>query len=619
MTGSTLGTTENKGPKIFGDVNEANLEINNIYTRALLDTGSCVSILSKSFYDQHLSHIEIKPLDEILHIECADGNTLPYLGFIEVSITAIEGIPELTSVPCIFLVTPETNYSSQTPVLLGTNILNELKENCKIIHEQKYLQKGNLQTPWYLAFRAMTVREKELIRNKNRVAIVRCAEASKIVLGPNESKDIHGYTDREIDHQPTSAILQESEESSLPSYIDIAPSVINYDNTKNAEVVVNVTNLTTNSIVISPKSVLCEIQPVTIDEAVYDKIEDATAEQIFEDIQIDPHLSEEQKSKLEDLLKKHKDIFSKDETDIGHCDKIKHRIDLTNEVPFKQPHRRIPPSMIDEVRQHLEQLLASGIIRKSKSPWCSNVVLVRKKNGKLRMCVDYRMLNKRSVKDAYALPRIEEVFDVLHGATVFSTLDMKSGYHQVELEEEHKKRTAFTVGGLGFYEYCKMPFGLTNSPATYQRLMEECLGEYNMKICIIYLDDIIIVGRTFEEHLERLDIVLTRLKECNLKLSAEKCHFMQKKVSFLGHIVSEDGVETDPEKINKVKNWPVPANPDELRSFVSFAGYYRRYVKNFSVVAKPLTDLLPPTSAKKNKQKQKKTEWVWTAKEQTAF
>ena len=154
MTGSTLGATENKGPKLFGDVSEANLEINNICTRALLDTGSYVSILSKSSDDQHLSHIEIKPLDEILHIECADGNTLPYLGFIEVSITAIEGIPEHTSVPCIFLVTPETNYSSQTPVLLGTNILNELKETCKIIHRQKCLQKGNLQTPWYLAFRA---------------------------------------------------------------------------------------------------------------------------------------------------------------------------------------------------------------------------------------------------------------------------------------------------------------------------------------------------------------------------------------------------------------------------------------------------------------------------------
>ena len=222
---------------------------------------------------------------------------------------------------------------------------------------------------------------------------------------------------------------------------------------------------------------------------------------------------------------------------------------------------------------------------RKKSPWSSNLVPIRKKNGKLRVYVDYRMLNQRSVKDAYALPRTEEVFDILHGAKVFSTIDMKSGYHQVEMEEIHKERTVFTVGPLVFYEYCKMPFGLTNSPATYQRLMEECLGDYNMKICIIYLDDIIIFAKDFEEHLERLDLVLTRLKECSLKLSAEKCFFMQKSVHFLGHVVSDCGVETDPDKIEKVKNWPVPKNADELRSFVAFAGYYRRYVKDFSKLA----------------------------------
>jgi hypothetical protein len=204
-------------------------------------------------------------------------------------------------------------------------------------------------------------------------------------------------------------------------------------------------------------------------------------------------LNDQQKETLMELLQKHRSIFSTSDTDIGQCDKIKHRIDLLPgyETPFKQRHRRIPPMMIEEVRQHLDQLLASGIIRKSKSPWASNVVLVRKKNGKLRMCVDYRMLNDRSVKDAYALPRIEEVFDILKGSKYFSTIDMKAGYHQVEIEDSHKERTAFTVGSFGFFEYVKMPFGLSNSPATYQRLMEECLGDYNMTICVIYLDDLI--------------------------------------------------------------------------------------------------------------------------------
>ena len=300
------------------------------------------------------------------------------------------------------------------------------------------------------------------------------------------------------------------------------------------------------------------------------------------------------------------------------CNNIKHRIDLVNSVPFKQRHRRIPPAMLDEVRQHIEQLLSTGIIRPSKSPFSSNVVLVRKKSGKLRLCIDYRQLNERTVKDSYALPRMEEIFDSLHGAKYFSTIDMKSGYYQIEVEEAHKERTAFTVGMLGFYEYNKMPFGLTNSPATYQRLMEEILGDLNMKICLIYLDDLIIYSDTFEQHLERLDIVLNKLREANLKLAPEKCFFFKPKVSFLGHVVSGDGVETDPDKIAKVQKWPIPSNADELRSFLAFCSYYRKFIANFSKITKPLAELLPPTSHKKG-QKKPTVEWKWTDKEQQVF
>ena len=232
------------------------------------------------------------------------------------------------------------------------------------------------------------------------------------------------------------------------------------------------------------------------------------------------------------------------------------------------------------------------------------------------MCVDYRMLHKRSVKDAYALPRIEEVFDVLHGAKYFSTIDMKAGYHQVEIEDHHKERTAFTVGPLGFYEYIKMPFGLSNSPATYQRLMEEVLGDYNMTICVIYLDDLIIFSSSFEEHLRHLDMVLTRLREKNLKLSPEKCYFIQERVNFLGHIVSSQGIETDPAKIEKILNWPTPSNAKELRSFIAFAGYYHRFVKDFSKITRPLSELIPGTSKKKKKITK---EWVWKDEQQKVF
>ena len=165
------------------------------------------------------------------------------------------------------------------------------------------------------------------------------------------------------------------------------------------------------------------------------------------------------------------------------------------------------------------------------------------------------MLNKKPVKDSYALPRVERVFDVLNGSKYLSTIDMKSGYHQVTVEESHKCRTAFTVGPLGFFEYNKMPFSLSNSPATYQQLMQECLGGLNMKICVISLDDLIVFSDSFEKHLERSDIVLTKLQQCNLKLSPEKCSSLQERVNFLGHVVSQDGIETDPDKIDKIRNW----------------------------------------------------------------
>lgn len=165
-------------------------------------------------------------------------------------------------------------------------------------------------------------------------------------------------------------------------------------------------------------------------------------------------------------------------------------------------YRRIPPSMFHEVRNHLQQLLSAGIIRRSHSPYASNVVLVKKKTGELRLCIDFRELNQRTIKDSYSLPRIDGILDSLSGNKYFSILDMKSGYHQIEIDEKHKERTAFTVGPLGFYEYNRMAFRLANAPATYQRLMEQCLGELHLTVCFIYLVDIIIFSKTYEEHLD---------------------------------------------------------------------------------------------------------------------
>ena len=233
-----------------------------------------------------------------------------------------------------------------------------------------------------------------------------------------------------------------------------------------------------------------------------------------------------------------------------------------------------------------------GAIRKSFSPWASAVVLVRKKDGGLRLCIDLRKLNNRTIKDGYSLPRIDDTLDCLHGAKWFSTLDLKSGYWQVELEEEAKPLTAFTMDPLGFWECERMPFGLTNAPATFQRLMESCLGELNLSWCIIYLDDIIVFSQTPEEHLDRLQAVFDKLKAAGLKLKPSKCELFKKQINYLWHVVGQEGVSTDPDKIKAVIEWPRPTTATEVRSFLGFVSYYRRFIPNFSKVVKPLYTLL---------------------------
>ena len=281
----------------------------------------------------------------------------------------------------------------------------------------------------------------------------------------------------------------------------------------------------------------------------------------------------------------------------------------------------ILPSMLDEVRSHIQQLLASGIIRKSHSPWSSNIVLARRKDGRLRLCTDFRQLNARTMKDSYALPRVEEILDCLSGSQYFSVLDMKSGYYQAELEESHKERTAFTVGPSGFYEYNRLPFGLTNSPATYQLLMEDILGDYHLRICLIYLDDIIIFSRTYEEHVDRLRKVFERIHDAGLKLAPKQCKLFKEKVVYVGHTVSCKGIEPDPAKTETIRNWPTPKTPEDVLRFLGFAGYYRKFVKDFSKIAAPLTVLMPTTTKKKQGKRKQPSQkpWVWGDEQETAF
>ena len=328
--------------------------------------------------------------------------------------------------------------------------------------------------------------------------------------------------------------------------------------------------------------------------------------------------SESLQHEAKEMLKRNAKVFSKDDMDMGRTNLVKHHIKLTDPVPFKEAYRRIPPQMYDEVKAHIQEMLDLGAIRPSNSPWASAIVLVRKKDGRLRFCIDLRKLNNRTVKDAYSLPRIESILDSLGGAQVFSTLDLKAGYWQVEMTEECKAYTAFTCGPLGFYECDTMPFGATNAPATFQRLMHDCLGELNMNWCIVYLDDIIIFSDTKEEHLKRLEAVFQKLCAAGLKLKPSKCFFFKEEIEYLGHVVSGKGISTNPKKIEAVSKWPTPRTVYDVRSFLGFVGYYRRFIKNFSKITKPIREVITGLE-NQSKRAAKKTYIEWSDAADTAF
>lgn len=284
------------------------------------------------------------------------------------------------------------------------------------------------------------------------------------------------------------------------------------------------------------------------------------------------------------------EAFSKADMDVGECGIVKHVINLTDNKHVNLPYRKIPPHHIEEVRKLLQDMIDRGIIRKSFSPYASPLVLVRKKSGKLRPCVDYKEVNARTVPDAFPLPRIDDMLQSLKGSTLFSSLDLTHGYFQIMMDEMSIPFTAFRVP-WGLYEFLRVPQGMRNSPSTFARAMEAIFSDMNMMEILLYLDDILIFSDSFEDHLGRIQRVLERLVENNLKVSPKKCHWLRERVTYLGYTISNQGISTDPDKVKVIVEWPLPQKCEQLASFMGLAGFYRRFIKNFSAVAKPLQEL----------------------------
>ncbi|GJT02447.1 putative reverse transcriptase domain-containing protein [Tanacetum coccineum] len=287
---------------------------------------------------------------------------------------------------------------------------------------------------------------------------------------------------------------------------------------------------------------------------------------------------------------------------------VEFQIDLIpGAAPVARAPYRLAPSEMQELSNQLQELADRGFIRPSTSPWGAPVLFVKKKDGSFRMCIDYRELNKLTVKNRYPLPRIDDLFDQLQGSSTYSKIDLRSGYHQLRVRDEDIPKTAFRTR-YGHYEFQVMPFGLTNAPAVFMDLMNRVCKPYLDKFVIVFIDDILIYSRNKEEHADHLRIILELLKKEKLYAKFSKCDFWISIVQFLGHVIDSQGIHVDPAKIEAVKNWASPTTPTEIRQFLGLAGYYRRFIEGFSKIAKPLTELT-----------QKNKKYIWGEDQESAF
>ena len=394
---------------------------------------------------------------------------------------------------------------------------------------------------------------------------------------------------------------------------------------ENGKVLVRVANPTSKRITVPKSVIIAQCEPIVERKANPTQqtatamtatsnmgpvqIDAGTRKRLFKETELDMgvNLSKEQKERMMKLLDEFEGIMSKHESDTGLTELVEHNIDTGDATPIHQPPYRISFAERAKVQEMVHEYVDAGFIQESDSPWSCPIVLVRKKDGTLRFCCDWRRLNAVTRKDAMPLPRIDDMIDRLAKAKYFTKLDFTSGYYQVKLAEQAREKTAFVTPD-GHYEWLVMGMGLTNAPATFQRLMYRVLGGLLWTNSMAYLDDIVVFSPTFEQHITDLTEVFDRIAKAKLKIKPPNCSFAKSGISYLGFIISPKGVECDPANTEKVANFCEPRNRKDVRSFLGLTSYYRKFIRNYAFIAKPLYHLTKDD-----------TEFSWGEAQQIAF
>ena len=571
----------------IGDRPEVTIKLGGIPVKCLADTGAQVSTITESFYDSHFSGV-LQDVSSYIKISAGNGSDIPFVGYFEPDINILG-----TTFKAGVLVVKDPvgeieKRKKEVPGVVGSNISHLLKQTG-----------GNACSAPGFWKKALELYSEEA-HSFSGGTVKLCdhtvipARSVRQVQGTVQSKPLEGVCHHVMIER------HDAYARNLPVGVVVGRSLVSLDETR--QVPVQIANLSDKDCVLGRITNigfanLAGYSDMMIEEVGQNEVvvKPHASNLSFQEVKESFHtgeLSPEQRDGLDRLLYRHRECFSRSEYDVGECriPGVKHEIRLTDNNPVRLPYRRVPPSQWTEVRDYIQKALDSGIIRESCSPYASPVVLARKANGDLRMCVDYRKLNAKTAKDAYPLPKIEDVLESLRGAKYFSSIDLAHGFHQVPVKDCDVEKTAFRVGTGGLFEYVRMPFGLCNAPATFMRMMDRMFGDQNFQTLLIYLDDILIPANSFQQMLERLDLVFGRLCEFGLKVKPSKCHFFQTTIRYLGHLVSEDGIATDPDKIRAVTEWPIPHTPTEMRSYLGLTGYYRRFVDGYSKIAKPLQE-----------------------------
>ena len=549
-------------------------KIENVPVSFLIDTGSNVTILSKKFLSRFPQEFCQTIIPTNMKLLSVTGEVTPFHGKTEVII-------EIGSqkIPHTILIADIENEG-----ILGMDFLAD--NHCDIMLSRQFLKING---------------EKIRCFANSREAQARCcriAVSEFTVIPPQTEIVVEGFPTSTIDRRATGLLETDSKFLHKKGLL-VAKALVCFES---GTVPVRIANPYDQKLELNKHTIVATFEPLEPEEllSVNTAKTVSNSDSTYSETDIpehlqdlysnsSEHLSEHEKSQLKQLLIKYQNSFSKSSHDLGRTSIIEHTINLVPDTrPIKQPPYRLPLAKRQEAEHEIKAMAEMDLIEPSTSPWSAPAIMVPKKNGKLRLCVDYRRLNKKTIPDSQPLPHIGDSLDALGGAKWFSTLDLKMGFHQVSVAEQDRPKTAFSIPGSGLWQFKVMPFGATNSPAVFERLMERIFAGLTYVTLLIYLDDIIVFGKTFEVHLQNLEEVFLRLKEANLKINAEKCLFFQKQTIFLGHLVSDKGICSDPTKTKSVQEWPIPRTVTEVRSFVGLCSYLRKFIPNISTVCKPL-------------------------------